>query len=122
MPSHIHLKTGRNGVHLAGMVPQIVLALAVASPIWAKHAQGIRISSVNDGRRKKGSLHPLGCAIDFSFRDVPLALHKTLTAELDEALGDEYDVIYEIDTIMVEGQEVKVYHVHIEWQPSRSVR
>ena len=63
------------------------------------------ITSGVEGKHMPGSLHYVGKAFDFRIRHVQPDCRIELTAALQAALGDEFDVILEED------------HIHIEFQP-----
>lgn len=93
-------------VSLEGVVWRMFHAALVAEKIWKRHgATELVITSANDGKHKKGSLHYGGCALDFRIRNLPQAVWVKATEELQKELGDLYDVILEKD------------HVHCEFDP-----
>ncbi len=97
------------GVSLAGLVPQMNVALQVAHEIYAGHDADVVVTSGMDGRHSKTSLHYSGCALDLRTRnlDNPEVQGPEIAAELKAALGIDYDVLFEGD------------HIHMEWQPRR---
>lgn len=94
-------------IGLQSLCPQIVLALIIIDQIMKQAGQEALITSVNDARHGKSSLHYNGCAVDirsrwFTHPQQVLGLCK-------EALGNspDYDMILESD------------HFHLEYQPKR---
>lgn len=90
------------GVRAAGIRPEIVLAIQVAEGIW--HAQGreLVVTSLTDGHHSRTSLHYAGAAADFRIWDIDA---ERASRELADALGEDYDVVFEGD------------HIHCEFQP-----
>lgn len=90
------------------LCPEILLALQVADSVYRNHGQELVITSLNDSKHSRSSLHYVGHAADlrtryFSEEQIPLVVQ-----ELKESLGGgDYDVIFEGD------------HIHLEYQPKR---
>jgi hypothetical protein len=105
----------KHGVNLIGIQPQVALAFSVVAPILRSYGQTPVITSAVDGRHKRNSEHYQGCAIDLRIWDfylVPGDASQGLVpsaakcvAEMQEALGPEFDVILEPD------------HIHLHWRP-----
>jgi hypothetical protein len=96
-----------DGVSLAGMCPQILFALIVANEIYLKNSAELVITSSNDSRHTRTSLHYNGCAVDLRTRHVQEPTRISIADEIGAALNQDFDVILESD------------HIHIEWQPRR---
>jgi hypothetical protein len=60
-----------------------------------------------DGKHMTGSLHYAGAAIDSRTRGIPLAEVQKLIARIKACLGDDFDVVLEID------------HLHLEYLPKQ---
>ena len=97
----MHLK---DGVSIAGIQPEIVLALVIAERVFSTHAQVLVVTSVVDGEHMRGSLHYVGSAVDLRN---PESRADILVRELAASLGSNYDVVPE------------THHIHIEFQPKR---
>lgn len=96
------------GVKLAGLQPQIVLAITVAEHIWWLHGETpLVITSCNDGQHKEDSFHYRGLAVDLRTKTLPENERTAAVKRLREALGTEFDVLYENV-----GQPNE--HVHVE--------
>lgn len=96
----------KKGVKLIGMSVQTLLAVTIAQEtarIFSKDYR-ITLTSVSDGVHSKGSSHYVGNAIDIRIKDMFFDI-ITFAKMLKQALGDNYDVVKEID------------HIHIEYQP-----
>ena len=94
------------GVRLLGLQPQIVLALQVLRTVWEGFdIPELVITSVTDGQHSKRSLHHKGLAIDLRTRNIGETYLSSLVAAAREALGVEFDVVFEGD------------HLHVEWDP-----
>ena len=93
----------KDGVRLANLQPQAVLAITVAVTVWGD--EDLTITSANDSIHSKTSLHYAGAAFDIRTNGITDPDGKAIL--LEEALGIDYDVIYETD------------HIHVEYQPRR---
>jgi len=83
-------------------------ALHVAEAVWRKYGTEVLwITALRDGTHKPGSLHYEGRAADIRVKNLPRGAWETATAELQTALGPQYDVLLELDPP----------HVHIEFDP-----
>ena len=96
-----------SSIGLSALKPQIVLALIIIDQVMIRQGQEAVITSLNDARHSKTSLHYDGGAVDlrsFKFEE-PL----TVLALCKEALGNNHDLdmIYEHN------------HFHLEYQPKR---
>lgn len=90
------------GVRLHGIRPEIVMAVLIAEGIWSAADETLVITSVIDGEHMRASIHYTGGAVDF--RVVPDKM-VGLRNKLAAAVGEDYDVVAEVD------------HIHVEWQP-----
>lgn len=102
----------KHSVKLAGLTPQMVLAAVIAQSIYARYGQKVTVTSANDSTHGANSLHSRGgeCrAIDLRTNDFFGDKHALRDA-LKEALGPEFDVVFE-------GEGTPNEHMHIEWDP-----
>ena len=90
------------GVSIAGIRPELVLALCIADTTYAQYANNLIVTSVLDGEHMRGSLHYVGAAADLR---KPADDVGVIVDRLRDSLGDNYDVVLETD------------HIHIEFQP-----
>ena len=99
----------KKGVNSAGIRPELLLALVVADGVWQQVGQELVVTSLNDSRHSRTSLHYAGCAADLRTHYFTDAQATEVAAALRESLGDspDYDIVFESD------------HIHIEWQPKR---
>lgn len=97
----------KKGVSARGLTPQIALALMVADEVYREEGVECVITSLNDGKHSRTSLHYCGQGADLRTRNLPnQAAKERVQFKIAERLGsDDYDVILESD------------HIHVEWQP-----
>ena len=97
------------GVRITGMRPEILLAAVAAMEVYKAAGHDLMITACVDGRHMTGSLHYAGAAIDLRTRDVAPADVPKLIAQIKSCLGDDFDVLLEVD------------HIHIEFQPKQAI-
>ncbi len=95
------------GVRITGIRPEILLAAVAAMEVYKAAGHDLTITACVDGRHTTGSLHYAGAAIDLRTRDLRPADVPKLIAQIKVCLGDDFDVLMELD------------HVHIEFQPKQ---
>ena len=93
------------GVRIIGIKSEANLGVQIVASVFAKHGIDCVITSVVDGKHSRASIHYSGGAVDFRIRDIPPTLLSSITLEIKEALGGDFDFI-------LEGN-----HYHMEWQP-----
>lgn len=97
-----------DSISMAGLQPQIVLALMVAKSVYDLYETPLVITSLNDAHHSYTSLHYSGNAVDIRTYNLPVGLDPHQVAgKIDDALGQDFDVLFEKD------------HIHIEYQPRR---
>ena len=99
------------GVRLIGVRPEVVLALAIAETVWARHGADLVVTAVIDGQHKRSSAHYTGCAADLRVHG--LADPSAAASDLRVALGEDFDVI-------LEAQGAPNVHIHLEYDPKLS--
>lgn len=92
------------GVRACGVKPELLLGLEVAGSFYER--QGLEemvITSLVDGKHKRGSLHYVGYAADLRIWNIEdtQAFRDALAREL----GSDFDLVLESD------------HLHLEYQP-----
>ena len=92
----------KEGVSIAGIHPEIVLALLIVERVFVNLGQEFLITSVLDGVHMRGSLHYVGAAVDVR---LPTSDLDDIIDGLHSGLGSDYDVVLESD------------HIHIGFQP-----
>lgn len=97
------------GVRITGVRPEILLAAVAAERVYEEAGHDFTITACVDGKHMAGSLHYAGGAIDVRTRDLQPADVQKLIARIKSCLGDDFDVLLEVD------------HVHIEFQPKASL-
>lgn len=96
----------KEGVELRGMSQYIWDAVYVAKEIYRKHGLHLTITSGLEGVHSSTSLHYVGLAVDLRTSNIQSRDHAIqITEEIREALGSDYQVIYESN------------HIHIEYDP-----
>ena len=69
------------------------------------------ITSGNDSRHMKGSLHFVGRALDFRGNNLKIAVGRSLRDKVAGRLGADYDVLFEVFENPVNN------HLHVEYDP-----
>ena len=98
--------TIKGGVNIAGIRPEITMALHVAASVLVDNGYDTVVTSVCDGKHSRGSLHYIGCACDLRTRHIPKDQRQSMRDMIAEALGAQFDVVLEESS-----------HIHIEFQP-----
>ena len=102
----------KQGVRLANLQPQVVLALQVAEGVY-RDVAGVDcwMTSGNDGQHRRGSLHFSGNAADLRVHNIPGdTVAREVASTLREALGEDFDVV-------LEALGTMNAHIHLEYQP-----
>ena len=97
------------GVRITGMRPEILFAAVVAERVYAEAGPDLTVTACVDGKHMAGSFQYSGAAIDLRTRDLAPDEVQKLTARTKSCLGDDFDVLLEVD------------HIHIEFQPKASL-
>jgi len=103
----IKIKTGPNGVRINDVQPETIFGMMIASSVFQMHNQDFTITSVTDGAedRLPGSLHSAGLAFDIRTWSLSGFQLEKIVYDLQQALGEEWDVVNEED------------HIHVEYDP-----
>ncbi len=101
-----------NTIGFQSLKPQLVLALIIVDQVMQQFGQEAFITSINDGRHSRTSIHNDGGASDLRskwFEDATAVLETC-----QQALGNspDFDMILEYS-----GEENE--HFHLEYQPKR---
>ncbi len=107
----------KEGVDVANIQPQIVLALITANNLYRDEGVELVFTSGRDGKHSLTSLHYSGNAVDLRTRDLKAKdtfLPSLIRDRLAERLGLDYDVIFEQDPDDPDND-----HIHLEYQPRR---
>jgi hypothetical protein len=117
LPANMRTHTTENGVSVKlkddsvdvgslapGVLEQVVEA---ARPQYAKrrNLENLVITSAHDGTHSDNSLHDDGLAVDLRTWGFSNAQARRVTTGIQAALGEKWDVVYEVD------------HIHIEFDP-----
>ena len=102
-----------NSISLSNLQPQILLGLIIVDQImqrylnkYGKPGEAI-ITSANDARHKKRSLHYSGTGVDVRSRMFDTIIQPKILSECIKALGDDFQFILESN------------HYHLQWKPTR---
>jgi hypothetical protein len=93
------------GAKLAGLQPEMVLALVVADQVYGGFDASLVVTEGTGGQHMVGSLHSSGFAVDLRTSNVRDTALQGLGEELKRRLGENYDVVVEHD------------HAHVEFDP-----
>lgn len=95
-----------------GVQPEIWRAIETAHNIWFdQYHVDLWVTSISDGRHKKNSLHYSGQAVDFRTQNIAAPQDReAATKKLREALGQDYDTLFEYVGTPNE-------HCHCEYDP-----
>ena len=104
-PNWIKKVVCKDGVTLDKLRPEILKALEVAVYVYATFGQKLVVTSANDGKHMKNSLHYKDLAFDLRTRDIEPKIVEEMVAVIKKNLTADYDVI--IETISP--------HLHIEF-------
>ena len=100
------IKLKDSTVQLTALCPQLVLALINVQEIYLDHGiKNVVVTSANDAKHSKTSLHYAGHAVDLRVHG--LANPRAVADEISAVMGVDFDCIYEGD------------HIHLEYQPKR---
>ncbi len=97
------------GVRLAGLRPEILVAVFAAERVYAEQGHDLTITAGVDGKHMPASLHYAGQAFDVRTRDLQPEEVQKIVARLKACLADDFDVVVEGD------------HLHVEYQPKQSL-
>jgi len=95
----------KKGITFKGVKPEIAVAIPIAATVVESLGGRFVITSLSGGEdwRSPRSLHPRGYAFDIRIWDFPsLESQRNLVRALQDALGDEFDVVLESDHIHIE--------------------
>jgi len=93
------------GVSVKGVRAETVFAMNEARAWCDRNGIAFTITSCTEGKHMEGSLHYSGLAFDFRTRDMSPAMKTACGLSLQEALGEQYDVVLEKS------------HCHVEFDP-----
>ena len=97
----------KKGVSLKNLQPQMSFALLAIDTVYRELGYHTVVTSGNDRKHSRGSLHYVGLAADFRTRHLKEGEAAKIAAQVKAALGGEFDVVLEAD------------HLHVEYQPKR---
>jgi hypothetical protein len=101
------------GASITGVSPEMAFGMVIISGVFQSRGVPCVITAGTDGKHGVGSLHYIGSAVDIR---LPSRFTSTIESDgamrrdLELALGEEWDVVLEVD------------HLHVEWDPKKSNR
>ena len=95
----------KKGVRIHGICDEISFVMTAIEGVYLEHGAEAVVTSAIDGTHSRKSKHYSGQAIDLRTRNVDTEHHRPLTAALQAAVGEDFDVVLERD------------HIHLEWDP-----
>lgn len=103
----ISLKNEGTRARVGGIKPEMVFASMVVERIYRSWGVDCVVTSGTEPnpKRKKGSKHLTGYALDFRTRDIQANRRRDVAEEIQEALGPDYIVLLESD------------HLHVGYDP-----
>lgn len=93
-------------VQIAGIQPEMLLALSIVEPILESHGQEGVITSCTDSQHSKNSRHYIGYGLDLRSRDIRAEDIDAVAQEMSDALGSEFYCAFEVN------------HFHIQFNGS----
>lgn len=99
-------------VRVLGIRPEMVLATIVIQSAYERKGVDCVVTVGMDGQHSIGSEHYTGLALDFRLHNVSQPVRDGLVAEIRDALGPDFDVIWE-----AAGTENE--HLHVEYDPKQ---
>lgn len=101
------LKFKNDNVSAQSLSSQLLLVLFVATEAYRVNGFDCIVTSLNDSRHSKTSLHYSGNGGDLRIKGIPPSIVGKIHAQIVDSLNQDYDVILEPN------------HIHIEYQPKR---
>jgi hypothetical protein len=93
------------GVKIANLKPQLLIAIMVSDHVYTFYGKELVITSIDDSKHGIGTLHGQGYAFDLRTSYFTNNEQLLVSGEIRTKLGDNFDVVLEID------------HIHIEYDP-----
>ena len=97
-------------VRILGIKPELVLGALIVESCYAHIGVDPVVTVGIEGTHRLGSEHYTGLALDFRMHHVPHDRREALVAAIREALGPDFDVLWE--SVGTEQE-----HVHVEFDP-----
>jgi hypothetical protein len=91
------------------MRPELTMAILVVDGVYKGYNVDTVITSMNDSKHSRTSLHYSGHAVDIRTRELSMEDQEEAIEEIKQSLTNEYDVVLESN------------HLHIEFQPKKEV-
>ena len=103
------------GVDLRGLNPVWGIAFPIIQRCFNKYGYECIVTSANDSKHGPNSLHYKGKALDLRTKHVQVMDKGKIIKDLKEALGPQFDVVFEAEGTPNE-------HAHLEFDPKEPER
>jgi len=95
----------KQGVKIANLKPQLIIAIMVANDVYRLHGKELVITSVDDSKHGKNTLHGSGSAFDCRTSYFMAGEAERVANEIRAKIDEDFDIAFETD------------HLHIEYDP-----
>ncbi len=95
----------KQGVKLTSLQPQLIVGIIVANDVYKAHGKELVITSMDDSKHGKTTLHGKGLAFDCRTSYFINGEAEKVANEIRAKIDESFDVIFEGD------------HIHIEYDP-----
>ena len=115
----IEVKQGENAADISNISDEVVSTFAQVVDAFDTHAPGadVVITSGTDGEHREGSAHYSGNAIDLRANHISDDQAQAIAKDLNQDLGDNFDVIFEREDTDQVGEDEWSDHIHVEYDP-----
>lgn len=101
----------KKGVRLRGLHTEMLMGHNVVESVYVEAGFECVITSANDSKHGRGSLHFSGAALDYRLKHIAApASRARVAAKVKRQLGADFDVLHEAVGRVNE-------HLHVEYQP-----
>ncbi len=101
------------GVRLRGIRAEMVMGHTIVASVFDDHGQDCVVTSANDSKHGRNSLHFSGSALDYRTHHLEEPVRTVIVRQLKDVLGVDFDVL-------LEGVGTPNEHIHVEYQPEKT--